>query len=165
MKASFNPLFADRTFSTTVPSKVRCSSEMDASAACSSRYPAPLGLRRQPQEYGHPLKGSVYLYPAAFRIVQGLHCCSPDLGPPKYHLRVVSSSSLAPLVGRGRPSTTTHQDRLPYWTERPVGAPRFPSSPGEDPPRKRIVEEDCVLSCKNIYSRCYPRHRRGAGYV
>ena len=30
-----------------------------------------------------------------------------------------------------------------------MGASRFPSSLGEGPPRKRIVEQDCVLSCKN----------------
>ena len=30
MKASFNPLFADKIFSTTVPIKVRCSPETDA---------------------------------------------------------------------------------------------------------------------------------------
>ena len=106
------------------------------------------GSLQQPQEYGHPLKGSIYLYPTAFRIVRGLHCCSPDPGTLKYHLHVASSLSLAPLVGRGRPSTTTPRGRLPYWTEKPVGASRFPSSLGEGSPRKRIVEEDCMLSCK-----------------
>ena len=30
MKDSFNPLFVDRILSTTIPIKVRCSSEMDA---------------------------------------------------------------------------------------------------------------------------------------
>ena len=121
------------------PSRYDVPLKRTPTAACSSRYPAPLGLRRQPQEYGHPLKGSVYLYPAAFRIVRGLHCCSPDPGPPKYNLRVASSSSLAPLVGRGRPSATTPQGRLPYCTEKPLGGVSLSIISG----RRSPEEEDC----------------------
>ena len=138
-------------FQPPYPSRYDVPLKRTPTTACSSRYPTLLGLRRPPQEYGHPSTGFIYLYSAAFRIVWGLYCCPPGPGPPKFHLRVTSPSCLAPLVGRWRPSTMTLQSRLPYWTESSVGASRFPSSPGEGPPRKRIVEWDYALSYKQIY--------------
>ena len=147
-KASFNPLFANKTFSTILPIKVRCSSETDA---CRSMFVNISGASGSPEAavgVRLPLKGSVHSYPAVDRTVRGLHCWSPDPGPPKCHLRVMSSSSLAPPFGHGRPSATTPRSRPPYWVEKPVEASHFRSSQGEGPPKNRIVVEDCVLSCK-----------------
>ena len=44
-------------------------------------------------------------------------------------------------------------------------ASRFPSSPEEDPPRKRIVEEDYVPDCKTYILDVTLVTGKGTGYV
>ena len=44
-------------------------------------------------------------------------------------------------------------------------AARFPSSPEEDPPRKRIVEEDYVPDCKTYILDVTLVAGKGTGYV
>ena len=57
MKASFNPLFTDRILSTTVPIKVRCSSETDACCNMSINVSGASGPRTDwviPQNFDSP---------------------------------------------------------------------------------------------------------------
>ena len=152
MKASCKPLFADRTLSTTVPIKVRCSSETDACRSMFVNISCASDLRTPPLEHGLPLKepvcSSLQSSPDVNRIVRGLHCWPPNPGRRGYHLHVMSSLSSALLADRERPSGTTLHSRPPYWARKLVEAFRSPSSLEEGPPRRRIVEEDGVPDCK-----------------
>ena len=65
----------------------------------------------------------------SFTFERCLHC-------PPHHL----------LIGRDPPGQ--HLEVVRPIGQKPVEASRFSSSPEEDPPRKRIVEEDCVPDCK-----------------
>ena len=74
--ASFNPLFADRTFSTTVTIKARCYSETDT---CRSMSVSISGARGSPETatgVRHSFEG---IRPLATRIVSG---CKPDSAGP-----------------------------------------------------------------------------------
>ena len=78
MKASFNPLFVDRTLLTTIVIKVWCSSEMDA------RRSKPIGISGAPGSSEtaagvcHSYEGTRLL---ASRIISG---CKPDSSGPSF---------------------------------------------------------------------------------
>jgi hypothetical protein len=76
VKASFNPLFADRILSTTVPIKVRCSSEMDALCNVPIRTSGASGFLEVAAGVRAPLKGVRLLDP---RMIFG---CKPDRSGP-----------------------------------------------------------------------------------
>ena len=77
MKASFNPLFADRTFSTTVTIKAWCSSETDARRSMSVSIFDTSGSSEAAAGVRYSFEG---IRPLAPRIVSG---SKPDrAGPP-----------------------------------------------------------------------------------
>ena len=71
MKASFNPLFAERTFSTTVTIKARCSSETDAYRSMSVSVSGTPGSSDTVAGARHSFKG---IRLPASRIISG---CKP----------------------------------------------------------------------------------------
>ena len=107
MKASFNPLFTDKTFSTTVPIKVRCSPETDAFRNMSRNMFGAVGspeaaLGAQPSFEG--IRSSV----SGIIVGSGLD------GPGGIPLRVLPLLSPAQLVDQAKLSATTPQNRPPY---------------------------------------------------
>ena len=158
MKASFNPLLADRILSITVPIKVRCSSKTDAYRNMSINVSGASGFLEAAVGVRTPFEGICLLDP---RVISGckpdspgpvllvpVGTATPDPGRPKFHLQALSPLSPAPLVDREGSSRTTPRSRPPYWVRRPVEVSRFPSSLEVDPPRRRTVEEDCAPDCK-----------------
>ena len=78
MKASFNPLFVDRTFSTTVTIKARCSSETDA---CHSMSVSISGASRSSEAAAGVWYSFEEIYPLAPGIVSGSKPGPPRLIP------------------------------------------------------------------------------------